>query len=129
MTTPNNMTDNMTENMKKRVKKIKTKIDVSSITEELHLIENAKRRNKCFLANKIELEKMRDVKKGTRYRKKLYRFLLILSNTTFKTEEEEYKRTGKFGRGIWYGVYSTFKTAKEFEFISKIAREYGAFDY
>jgi len=109
----------------------KPKRGVGSIgeAEELHLIENAKRRNKCFLANKIELEKMRDVKKGTRYRKKLYRFLLILSNTTFKTEEEEYKRTGKFGRGIWYGVYSTFKTAKEFEFISKIAREYGAFDY
>ena len=60
---------------------------------------------------------MRDVKKGTRYRKWLYNRLLWLSQTVFDTEEEEYQAIQKFPRGMWCKYDTTFKTKKEEKFM------------
>ena len=79
--------------------------------------------------NKEELEKMRDVKKGTRYRKWLYNRLLWLSQKVFDTVEEEYQAIQKFPRGMWCKYDTTFKTKKEKKFMIEIAKNFGAFDY
>tara|TARA_Y100000389_G_C17233340_1_gene399281 strand:+ start:230 stop:535 length:306 start_codon:yes stop_codon:yes gene_type:complete len=87
------------------------------------------KRQECFQTNQEKLQIMRDVKKGMRYRKWLYNRLHALSMTEFETEEEEYKSIGKFNRGIWISYDTTFKTKVEMEFMTEIARAYGAFDY
>ena len=86
-------------------------------------------RKSAFTKYGDELIAMRDVKQGTKYRKWLYRQLQMLADKVFEDEDAEYRSTGKFYRGIWCNIENTFKTKKEMEFITTIAKEYGAFDY
>lgn len=92
-------------------------------------MENQLTRKAAFVKYGDELIAMRDVKKGTRYRKWLYRILKVLADKVFEDEDEEYERTGKFGRGIWYNVHNTFKTKVEMDLITTVATAYGAFSY
>jgi len=96
--------------------------------EEL-LEQNYNNRKLCWKENYDDLIKMRDVKKGTRYRKWLFLQLNRLAETKFENEEDEYKAIKKFPRGIWFNYYNTFKTKKELDFMIKISRTMGAFDY
>ena len=100
------------------------------IREQEDLALRQLKRHDCFLENKDKLMQMRDVKKGTRYRKWLFMRLRCLADIVFETEEEEeYHNIGKFYRGFWHNVHNTFKNKEEMAFIEKIATEYGAFDY
>jgi|TARA_R110002096_G_scaffold134455_1_gene285640 hypothetical protein len=87
------------------------------------------KRADAFNKHKEFLDEMVKVKKGTRYRKWLYRVIKAYSNTVFETEEEEYKHIGKYGRGMWHNVHNTFKTKKEKNAMILFAEDYGGFDY
>ena len=99
------------------------------MTNTNNLKQNQLTRKAAFINYGDELVAMRDVKKGTRYRKWLYRILEVLADKVFEDVDMEYRSTGKFYRGIWHNIENTFKTKKEMEFIRTIAEEYGAFDY
>ena len=98
-------------------------------TTEIYMKEHQLERKKCFIENQEQLIKMRDTKKSTRYRKWLYCQLERLSDIVFKDWEDEVREIGKFDRGMWSNIRNTFKCESELNFIIKIAREYGAFDY
>jgi len=95
------------------------------------LCERQMMREKTFNDNKERLEKMRNEKKGTRYRKWLYNYLEAVSKMLFNDIDEEYKVIGKFGRGAWdEGKFrNTFKNKEEEKFMIEIAKQYGAFDF
>jgi hypothetical protein len=95
------------------------------------LLENQEKRKKIiekydeFINSMVE-----NKKKGIKYRKWLRGYLINGMNTLFKTEEEEYKYIGKFGRVAFdeNDISKSFNK-KEREIIMKIAEGYGAFDY
>ena len=97
--------------------------------EQEDLASRQLKRKACFLKYEEELNVMRDVKKGTRYRKWLFLRLKHFADHVFENEDVEYQAIGKFYRGMWYNVSNTFKRKEEMEFIEMIANEYGAFDY
>jgi hypothetical protein len=92
------------------------------------LMERQLIRKETFDKYQDELIKMRDVKKGARYRRWLYYRLKKLSEEVFGTEELEYQSVQKFHRGIWIDVINTFKN-DELKFIALIAYHYGSMDY
>lgn len=67
---------------------------------------------------------------GKRYRKWLKNRIITFATDPFKTEEEEYKAIGKYGKGMFNEVEMEKSLDKDqLKEMRQFAEEYGAFDY
>ena len=105
-----------------------TKMTTTNPLTNIPLVDRQQHRLRVFETNMEKLKIMRDVKKGTRYRKWLYNRLRWLSQTIFDTDDDEYTAIQKFPRGIWYKYDTTFR-GEEHDFMLGIAIEMGSMDY
>jgi hypothetical protein len=72
----------------------------------------------------------RSIGKGSRKRKEFLSFLRCLLHRPPTTEEEEYQRVNKFGRGGWRrDLIDSFNEEEKELIINTVAPAWGAFDY
>ena len=105
----------------------------------LTLKQRNEHRKDIYEKYKTELDEMKKItkkktptgKKSGVDRSRIWTINGISGGTAnFKTEDDEYKYIGKFPRGMWVYVENDDNfDEKEQKLITKIAREYGAFQY
>ena len=105
----------------------------------LTLKQRNEHRKDIYEKYKTELDEMKKItkkktptgKKSGVDRNRTWTINVISGGTAnFKTEDDEYKYIGKFPRGMWVYVENDDNfDEKEQKLITKIAREYGAFQY
>jgi hypothetical protein len=67
--------------------------------------------------------------KGRNIRRNFVCYLRCMAAKTFISDDEEYERIGKFGRGAWNERTFEAFTQEEFLKIKTIGEAYGAFSY
>ena len=105
----------------------------------LTLKQRNEHRKDIYEKYKTELDEMKKItkkktptgKKSGVDRSRIWTINAISGGTAnFKTEDDEYKYIGKFPRGMWVYVENDDNfDEKEQKLITKIAREYGAFQH